>query len=613
MNSRSIRILLTVLLGSVFLGYGLLADQDNEEYVMHTFEKIHLSSTFYAEGAGIGDLNDNGQNDVICGPYWYEGPDFDHRQAYYEPHEFDPLGYSDNFIVEVDDVTGNGRNDILVIGFPGQEAYWHENTGEHQQHWPRHLIYSQVDNESPGFADVTGDGNLEMVFHTDGYVGYASPDSEDPTKPWVFTPVSEQKELGHFAHGFGVGDITGNGHKDFILARGWLENPGADWDGQTPWHFHPEDFGPGGAQMFAYDQDGDGLNDVITSQEAHGWGLTWYRQVRNGDEIDFEKNLIMGSSNEDNPYGVRFSQPHAVALADMNNNGTKGILSGKRWWAHGPEGDPEPNAAAVIYWFEPNQTDDGDIEFIPYLVDDDSGVGVEIAVGDVSGNGYPDIVTCNKKGGFVFLNQPQTVTREEWEAVQPTLLQKETEQVEIFNEIDLQGWHGDMEYWRAEDGMIIGEFTEMPATQFLHHEQVVEDFRLIFNVRTVDGLGNSGIQYRSEALPNGQVRGPQADIGDGYWGKLYEEFGRTWLWEDETCDQQHVDKEGWNLYELLAVDSLTKIAINGHVCMEYDDPLITRKGILALQLHAGFAPAEIQFKDFELVLNPKESDLITVN
>jgi hypothetical protein len=185
--------------------------------------------------------------------------------------------------------------------------------------------------------------------------------------------------------------------------------------------------------------------------------------------------------------------------------------------------------------------------------------------------------------------------------------------VEIFNERDLTGWHGEKQYWRVEDGMIVGQFTEMPATQFLYHEQVVEDFRLILNVRTVDGLGNSGIQYRSEPLPNGQVRGPQADIGDGYWGKLYEEFGRTWLWEDDTCDQQYVDKEGWNLYELLAVDSLTKIAINGHVCMEYDDPVITRKGILALQLHAAFAPAEIQFKDFDLTLNPSNLDMVTVD
>src|SRR5690625_7833092 len=95
-----------------------------------------------------------------------------------------------------------------------------------------------------------------------------------------------------------------------------------------------------------------------------------------------------------------------------------------------------------------------------------------------------------------------------------------------------------MEYWRAENGMIVGEFSELPASQFLYHNQVVEDFRLILNVRTVDGKVNSGIQFRSEALPNGQVRGPQADIGDGFWGKLYEEFGRAWRSEERRVGKE---------------------------------------------------------------------------
>jgi hypothetical protein len=392
---------------------------DSDEYVIHTFEKIDLSSTFYAEGGGIGDLNGNGHADVMCGPYWYEGPEFSNRHAYYEPNEFDPLGYSDNFFVEVADVNDNGRNDILVIGFPGQEAYWYENTGNYQEYWPRHLIQPVVDNESPRFVDMTGNGKPDMVFHRNGYLGYASINSADPTQPWVFTPISEQMKLGHFTHGLGVGDITGNGYKDFMLARGWWEHPGPDWDGESPWTYHEEDFGPGGAQMFAYDVDGDGLNDVITSLEAHGWGLAWYRQVRSGDQITFEKNLIMGALHEDNSYGVRFSQPHAVALDDMNNNGRKDILSGKRWWAHGPDGDYEPNAPAVIYWFKPYIAEDGSVDFIPYLIDDDSGVGVEITTGDISGNGYPDILTCNKKGAFILLNQPQSVTHSEWESAQP--------------------------------------------------------------------------------------------------------------------------------------------------------------------------------------------------
>lgn len=382
------------------------------EFIIHTFEKIQLSSTFYAEGVAIGDVSGNGQNDVVCGPYWYEGPDFENRFAYYEPAPFDPLQYSENFIVAVEDVNGNSLNDILIVGFPGREAYWYENPGESNEYWPRHLIHPNVDNESPSFVDLTGDDQLDLVFHSEGRLGYAARNSEDPASPWNFYPVSEPGNWGHFNHGLGIGDITGNGYSDLMMADGWWENPG-EFESDSTWEYHAVDFGPGGAQMFAWDIDGDGLNDVVTSLEAHGWGLAWFRQVRNGDEIRFEKELIMGDSHDDNPYGVRFSQPHALEIADLNGNGELDLLTGKRFWAHGPDGDPEPNAPAVIYWFRPVTDESGQTEFIPHLIDDDSGVGTQIATGDLTGNGLPDIATCNKKGGFVFLNRAEAASREQ--------------------------------------------------------------------------------------------------------------------------------------------------------------------------------------------------------
>jgi hypothetical protein len=385
--------------------------KNNIEKGSENFERIQISSAFYAEGAAIGDLNGNGNKDVVCGPYWYEGPDFSNRHAYYQPVEFDPLEYSDNFVAAVDDVNGNGLNDILIVGFPGREAWWYQNPGNDDEgFWERHLIHEQVDNESPAFLDLTGDGHLELIFHSDGFLGYASPNRSDPAEPWTFYRVSEQGEWGHFNHGLGLGDITGNGYKDFIMKDGWWENPG-DFTGEVPWTYHQTNFGRGGAQMAAWDVDGDGLNDVITSLEAHGWGLAWYRQIRTDGEIKFEKNLIMGDSHEDNPYGVRFSQPHALALADMNNSGSKDIITGKRFWAHGPDGDPEPNAPAVLYIFRSEHSSSGGTDFIPLLVDDDSGVGTQLATGDLTANGYPDIVTCNKKGGFVFLNRLDEITK----------------------------------------------------------------------------------------------------------------------------------------------------------------------------------------------------------
>lgn len=180
------------------------------------------------------------------------------------------------------------------------------------------------------------------------------------------------------------------------------------------------------------------------------------------------------------------------------------------------------------------------------------------------------------------------------------------ETIPLFNGEDLSGWNGDFQHWEARDGMIVGKFTEIPQNQFIWHDREVEDFRLILQVRIVSEQGNSGVQFRSEALPGGHVRGPQADIGEGYWGKLYEEHGRAWLWDDERC-AQHVNPNGWNEYEILAVDSRIQTALNGHLCVDLDDPYITRNGIIALQLHAGWAPAEIHFKEIVLEENPEFS------
>src|SRR5690625_5864193 len=97
MKTRTtIKLILVALTGATLLGYGMFQPEEvQQEYLVHTFEKMQLSSTFYAEGGGIGDLNGDGQLDVICGPYWYEGPAFTESHAYYEPVEFDPLHYSD--------------------------------------------------------------------------------------------------------------------------------------------------------------------------------------------------------------------------------------------------------------------------------------------------------------------------------------------------------------------------------------------------------------------------------------------------------------------------------------------------------------------------------------
>jgi hypothetical protein len=105
------------------------------------------------------------------------------------------------------------------------------------------------------------------------------------------------------------------------------------------------------------------------------------------------------------------------------------------------------------------------------------------------------------------------------------------------------------------------------------------------------------VQFRSDALPDGDVRGPQADVGAGWWGKLYEEHGRGILWNHS--GEKYVKVDGWNKYEIVAKGSRIKTFLNGHLCVDVDDPRISRRGVFALQIHEG-GPMEVRFKDLKL-------------
>jgi len=371
------------------------------------FTKLTLDTFFYAEGAAIADFNGDGHPDVAAGPRIFAGPDFKTSRVYRSPHAFDRLSYSNNFLTFSDDFNGDGRPDILVIGWPGKEAFWFENPGPDQPgDWAQHLVHGNVDTESPGFADVDGDGRLDLVAGSGGRLGTLRRNLVDPKAPWTFHPITPPGKWQRYTHGIGLGDINGDGRPDLLEANGWWEQP-SSLAGDPVWTFHAQRFGPGGAQMYAYDVNGDGRADVITSLAAHGYGISWFEQLPGqGGNIAWREHAITSPSPETRLQGVQFSQPHALMLVDLDGDGLKDLITGKRHWAHGDKGDPEPNAPAVLYWFKLTRNAAGAI-FTPWLIDDESGVGCQFPVADLNGDGRPDIAIANKKGVFVFLQRPR--------------------------------------------------------------------------------------------------------------------------------------------------------------------------------------------------------------
>lgn len=399
--------------------FTLLAASSLQAATQITWKRQQLHGDFYAEGAAIGDINGDGKADVVSGPFWWEGPAFEKKHAFYEPKIFSIHGYSDNFFAYVHDFNADQKNDILVLGFPGKEARLYLNPGVHDDKpWAMHIVADVVDNESPVFTDITGDGKPEIVCSTGGKFGWFAPNWDKPTEKWPFIAVTDDMKVAKFTHGLGVGDVNADGKMDLLEARRWWEN-----NASGTWTQHNFAAGVGGgAQMFAYDFDGNGTNDVFTSLAAHRYGVAVYLQNKaEGGEAakntadksvrspNWQRIMLASEQPQDNDYGIVFSQPHAAHLADMDGDGIKDIVTGKRYWAHNGH-DPDERGARVIYWYQTKRDGKGGVDFVPHLVDAESGVGVDVQVGDVNGDKLPDIVVGNKAGVYILTQERKEST-----------------------------------------------------------------------------------------------------------------------------------------------------------------------------------------------------------
>jgi putative membrane-bound dehydrogenase-like protein len=175
---------------------------------------------------------------------------------------------------------------------------------------------------------------------------------------------------------------------------------------------------------------------------------------------------------------------------------------------------------------------------------------------------------------------------------------------DLFNGKDLTGWTGNPNLWKVENGEIVGKSPGIKRNEFLRSHMAAEDFRLTLKIRLVPDEGNSGVQFRSEEIHDGEMRGPQADVGKGWWGKLYEENARGIL--SNKPGDPYVKVGEWNDYEVVAVGGKVKTFLNGKPCVDLEDDKLPRRGIFALQIHAG-GPMEVRFKDIRLEVLPADA------
>jgi len=356
------------------------------------FEKIVVDKTFRAEGVATGDVNHDGKLDILAGDVWYSAPDW-------KMHEVRPVGtydgtkgYSNCFVNFAQDVNGDGWIDSIVIGLPDTECFWYENPKNQPGRWKQRIVAKSACNETPIFADLLGNGKPVPIFavQPQGQMCWFSvpDDLEGLWDMHVIAAGPNAPGTEKYSHGLGAGDVNGDGRCDVLVKEGWWQAPRKAE--RNNWKFHPANLGEDCANLLVYDVDGDGDSDVITSS-AHRYGIWWFEQL---EDATFKQHAIFD----------KYSQPHAIILADMNRDGIQDLVTGKRYFAHMGK-DPGEYEPAMLYWFELRRPAKGQVEFVLHDIDNDSGVGTQFEVTDVNADGRLDIVTSNKKGTYVFMQQ----------------------------------------------------------------------------------------------------------------------------------------------------------------------------------------------------------------
>ncbi len=340
------------------------------------FQKTIVDARFVSEGVAAGDVNRDGKLDILAGNVWYEAPKW-------TPHEIAPVvqvdpkrEYSNCFHTWAADLNRDGWIDQIVIGMPGEKAFWRENPKGETSQWKEHLIWRSAGNESPLYVDLFGNGKKVLVMgYDDNYLAWFEP-SADPYKEWICHNVSGLKGAGsqRYSHGLGIGDLDGDGRNEILTTGGYYTLAGDSWS------FVKADLGPDCAHMVVFDRG------VLTTS-AHARGVWWFSPVK------FERTVL----------DETISVTHAACLATLGPSKVPNLITGKRKWAHPPGVDVGSEEPSWLVRYEHGK----DGKWRRHIIDEDSGVGTQFVVQDIDADGLHDIVTANKNGVFLFQQKPR--------------------------------------------------------------------------------------------------------------------------------------------------------------------------------------------------------------
>jgi 3-keto-disaccharide hydrolase len=187
--------------------------------------------------------------------------------------------------------------------------------------------------------------------------------------------------------------------------------------------------------------------------------------------------------------------------------------------------------------------------------------------------------------------------------------------IKLFDDKTFNGWEGNLKFFRIEQSAIVGGSMKesLDHNEFLCTTKPYSDFVLRLKVKLMGdpARANAGIQLRSKRIPNHhEVIGYQADMGQTYWGALYDESRRRKILAGPTAEElnKHLKRDDWNEYEIRAEGKRIRLSVNGYQTADYTEAEegIDQTGVICLQVHAG-PPSEAWYKEIriELLSNKK--------